>query len=101
MVGRLCVAPVEAQFATEIVVQVIKRGFDNTEAAMGTNLVWLACSRAHVLLIWGCVATEEGRAHVKPSFFFRAYQAKLYGRSALISLIMILSGKRRVLIDSE
>ena len=88
-------APVEAQFATEIVVQVIKRGFDNTEAAMGTKLVWLACSRAHVLLIWGCVATEEGRAHVKPSFFFRAYQAKLYDRSALISLIIDYVRKRK------
>jgi len=92
---------VEAQFATEIVVQVIKRGFNNT--ATGTKLVWLlACSRAHVLLeICGNLTEEVKNSYQAKFFFFRAYQAKLYGRSALISLIMILSGKRRVLIDSE
>ena len=63
-------APVEAQFATEIVVQVIKRGFDNTEAAMGTKLVWLACSRAHVLLGICGNLTEEVKNSYQAKFFF-------------------------------
>jgi hypothetical protein len=95
MVGRLCVAPVEAQFATEIVVQVIKRGFNNT--ATGTKLVWLlACSRAHVLLGICGNLTEEGKnSYQAKFFFFQAYQAKLYGRSALISLIIDYVRKRK------
>jgi len=63
------VAPVEAQFATEIVVQVIKRGFNNT--ATGTKLVWLlACSRAHVLLGICGNLTEKSKELVSSQVLF-------------------------------